>query len=372
MLINIKRNLLNIPGITSKKKLVVFESDDWGSIRMPSRSVYDSLQKQNLNPELDPYLKYDSLASAEDMEALFEVLQSVRDKNNNPAIITANAVTGNPNFEKIKNNNFENYYWESFTTTWQKYSHCHGVENTWNEGQQEKLIRFQCHGREHLNVDQWMKNLQNNDQILRKAFDLEMISISSQPSHLRFGYMEGLDYFSIEEQQNKKIILEEALSEFQNYFGFKSKSFIANCYIWDDFMEKVLADYGVQYIQGISNQIKPELEKNGQHLHTYKRHFMGQKNKFNQRYLIRNAFFEPSLVPDIDWVSDCLKRINIAFRWGKPAIIGSHRLNFIGAIHEDNRTKNLASFKILLEEITKRWPEVEFCSSDEIFKRIEL
>ena len=93
---------------------------------------------------------------------------------------------------------------------------------------------------------------------------------------------------------------------------------------------------------------------------------MGQKNKFGQQYLIRNAFFEPSIEPSKDWVTDCLSRINIAFRWKKPAIIGCHRLNFIGAIHEENRTNNLAQFKILLQEIVKRWPEVEFSTSDQV------
>ena len=371
MLSFIKKNLINIPGVRSAKKIVVFESDDWGSIRMPSKKVFNSLHVQNLSPENDPYLKYDSLASRYDMEALFEVLQSVKDKHNNPAILTANAVMGNPNFEKIKKDNYQSYHWEPFTKTWEHYPHCHGVEEIWNSGQQENLIHFQCHGREHLNVDQWMKSLRNNDKMLKKAFDLEMISISSQPTGLRYDYMEGLDYFSYEEQQNKKNILDEALTEFYIYFGFKSKSFIANCYIWDDFVEKVIAENDVQFIQGISNQIKPVLNNN-HHGHEYRRHFMGEKNKFGQKYLIRNAFFEPSLEPNIDWVDDCLSRIKIAFRWGKPAIIGVHRLNFIGAIYEENRTKNLASFKRLLKEITKRWPEVEFCTSDELFKRIEL
>jgi hypothetical protein len=366
MLSTFKKNLINIPGWRTNRKIIVIESDDWGSIRMPSKKVFNSLQRQNLYPENDPYLKYDSLATDIDMHALYEVLNSVKDKNNAPAILTANAVMGNPDFNKIKASNFQEYFWEPFTKTWANYSHCQGVEKLWKEGQQEKLLRFQCHGREHLNVDQWIKSLQNNDKMLRKAFDLEMISISSQPTGLRFGYMEGLDYFSSEEQQSKKIILEEALTEFHNYFGFKSKSFIANCYIWDDFIEKVLADNDVQFIQGISNQIKPELAKNGQHTHTYKWHFMGQKNKLGQQYLIRNAFFEPSLEPDKDWVTDCLKRINIAFRWGKPAIIGSHRLNFIGAIHEENRTKNLMLLKTLLKEIIKNWPDVEFSTSDKV------
>ena len=365
MLKSIVRNLANLPGWRTNRKIVVFESDDWGSIRMPSKNIFKKLHNQNFCPEDDPYLKYDSLASAKDMQALFEVLNSVKDKNNKPAMLTANAVMGNPDFIKIKENNFQEYFWEPFTTTWQKYPHCKDVEKLWKQGQEENLIRFQCHGREHINVDQWMKSLQKNDPLVRKAFEIEMISISSQPSHLRFGYMEGLDFFSEVERQNKKVILEEALAHFNDYFGYKSKSFIANCYIWDDFVEKVLADNGVQFIQGISNQIKPVLQNN-QHSHEYKRHFMGQKNKFGQQYLIRNAFFEPSIEPSKDWVTDCLSRINIAFRWKKPAIIGCHRLNFIGAIHEENRTNNLAQFKILLQEIVKRWPEVEFSTSDQV------
>ncbi|AWG23047.1 hypothetical protein FFWV33_16710 [Flavobacterium faecale] len=366
---NLRRNLLNIPGARSKKKIIVFESDDWGSIRMPSRKVFEKIKKENLAPEEDPYLKYDTLASVDDFNALFETLKSVRDKNNNHPIITANAVMGNPDFEKIEQHNFESYFWEPFTTTWQKYPHCAGVETAWNYGQENEFLKFQCHGREHLNVDQWMLSLQKGDKLVRKAFNNQMISISSQPSSLKFNYMEGLDFFSISEKKNKKKVVTEALLEFKNYFGFDSKSFIANCYIWDESIEEVLANLGVLYLQGMANQVIPVLNKNT-HSYHYKKHYLGQKNKFGQQYLVRNAFFEPSLMPYTEWVSDCLQRINIAFRWNKPAIIGIHRLNFIGSIHEENRTKNLKMFKQLLKEIIKRWPDVEFRSSDQVLNEM--
>lgn len=366
---NLRRNLLNVPGPRTTKKIIVFESDDWGSIRMPSQKIFEKLKKEHLKPESDPYLKYDTLASTDDFSALFDTLKIVRDKNNNNPIITANAVMGNPDFEKIEKHNFETYFWEPFTTTWQKYPHCTTVETAWNYGQEEGLLKFQCHGREHLNVDQWMLSLQNGDKLVRKAFDNQMISISSQPSNLRFNYMEGLDFFSLKEKENKKIIVSEALAHFKNYFGFDSKSFIANCYIWDESTEKTLADLGVLYLQGMANQIIPVLNKNI-HSHRYKKHYLGQKNKFGQQYLIRNAFFEPTLVPNTDSVAECLQRINIAFRWNKPAIIGIHRLNFIGSIHEENRTKNLKNFGLLLKEIIKRWPDVEFRSSDQILNEI--
>jgi hypothetical protein len=61
-----------------------------------------------------------------------------------------------------------------------------------------------------------------------------------------------------------------------------------------------------------------------------------------------------------------LNRIETAFRYYKPAIISSHRVNFIGAIVPDNRNKNLMLLKQLLFEIVKKWPDVEFMSSDQL------
>ena len=37
---NIFHNLLSIPGWRTNRHIVVIESDDWGSIRMPSKEVY--------------------------------------------------------------------------------------------------------------------------------------------------------------------------------------------------------------------------------------------------------------------------------------------------------------------------------------------
>lgn len=56
----------------------------------------------------------------------------------------------------------------------------------------------------------------------------------------------------------------------------------------------------------------------------------------------------------------------MAFRWNKAAIISTHRINFIGLIDNRNREKNLKLFKILLSEIVKRWPDVEFITSEQL------
>lgn len=366
MLSTFKRYLQNLPGKRTNRKLVVIESDDWGSIRMPNKDTFKYLQNIGAKPEKDPYLRYDSLASESDLEALFEVLISVKDSHGNYAKLTANCVMANPNFDKIKKDNFETYHYQHFQDTLKSYPQHQNAFNLWKEGIKENVFRPQCHGREHLNVHQWMKGLRDNDYWLHKAFDNEMISVSSMPSKMKFGYMEGLDYFSDEERLLKRAIIKAGLDMFEATFGFKSKSFIANCYIWDESAEEELHNQGVKYLQGIMSQIIPQINVEKTHSHRYKKHYFGQKNKFNQRYLVRNVFFEPSLYPNVNYIDECLKRIEIAFRSKKPAIIGSHRLNYIGFIDEKNRTKNLQLLKNLLSQILKKWPDVEFVSTDEL------
>lgn len=105
------------PAGTSNRKIVIIESDDWGSIRMPSREVYDRLLNKGIRVDNDPYNRFDALATKEDLEALFEVLCSVKDKNGRNAVLTANAVTANPDFEKIRASGFTEYHYKPFTET---------------------------------------------------------------------------------------------------------------------------------------------------------------------------------------------------------------------------------------------------------------
>ena len=61
-----------------------------------------------------------------------------------------------------------------------------------------------------------------------------------------------------------------------------------------------------------------------------------------------------------------MKEISTAFFWKKPAIISSHRVNYIGSINPKNRDKNLSLLQDLLGKNSQSWPEVEFMSTDEL------
>jgi len=361
--------LQNLPGIKTNRKIVVIESDDWGSIRMPSRKVYDQLFKKGYKVDLDPYMKYDCMANSNDLEALFEVLSSVQDKNGRNAIITANTIMANPDFEKIKNSEFTSYYFEHFTKTLERYGYNKAFE-MWKEGIQNKLFYPQFHGREHLNVFKWIQALSNGEKAVREAFDHGMISISLANPQMHFDYMEALDFYSIEEMFLISNIIEEGLEMFKSTFGFSSRSFIACCFVWDQSVEKVLSEFGVKFLQGVSQQLVPQIEQHKGH-YRKKLHYLGQRNHFNQIYMIRNAYFSPSSREVKDDIGYCLKRMGISFSMRKPVIISSHRLNFVGGIEVSNRDNNLKLFKQLLKLIIKKWPDVEFLTSDELGEQID-
>ena len=360
----ITHNLLNIPGWRTKSHILVIESDDWGSIRMPSKKVYDELLSYGLHVNRDPYCCYDNLATVDDLTALYEVLQSVKDKNGRNAVLTANAVVANPVFHKIKESGYTEYYYEPFTETLKRNPSHEGVYEMWKQGIDAGVFHPQFHGREHLNVKKWLKVLQSGEEATCLAFEKGTFGLTSTvaPS-ITTNYMGAFDSCEPDDLSFYKDSITEGLRMFKELFGYNSESFIATTYTWSPKIEPFLMDNGVKYLQGMIHQRVPV---DGGNSFTYKKNnFTGRKSDAGLTYVTRNCFFEPSQLT-IDSVSDCLRRIAIAFRWGKPAVIGAHRVNFIGNIVESNRKNNLKALATLLKQVVNKYPDVEFMSTDEL------
>lgn len=356
---SIVNNLVNLPGWRTKRKIIVIESDDWGSIRMPSKEVYSKFILRGFDIAGSAYNRIDTLESNEDLNRLFDVLHSNQSTKRSSPVITANCVVGNPDFQKIRQSDFKNYYFEPVTETLKRYPNREHVESLWKKGHSAGIFHPQFHSREHVNVVRWLEALQKRTPEILFTFD----SGTTFSGDGDYNFMEVLDYNTPDDLLKMKESLTEGLNLFEKIFGYRSRSFIPPCYTWDSNVEEILKIEGVMYIQGIITQLVPTGSFGN---YNRKIHFLGKKNKFGQYFLIRNAFFEPSLTRSSDPVGDCLRRINIAFRWNKPAIIGSHRINFIGSLDEKNRKNSLKLFDNLLKRIFELWPEVEFMTSDQL------
>lgn len=360
----ITQNIRNFQGWNTKRKIVVIESDDWGTIRMPSKEVYNTLLKSGIRVDKCEYNRYDSLASEEDLSALFEMLTQFKDINGKSPVITANTIVANPDFNKIKASGFSEYHYELFTETLERYPNHSNSFLLWKQGIQEGIFVPQFHGREHVNIHRWMSALQGNLPETRLAFELELFGISTHiTSEKRRSYLAALDLDSISELENQKMILVDGLNQFEKIFGYRSLSFIATNHIWNSAIESKIAKSSIKYIQGSSSQYQPQGNNN-----PYKiiRHQLGEKNDSGQIYLTRNCSFEPSMHKNKNIVQYCIDDMTSAFRWNKPAIISAHRLNFIGSIVQENRTENLKLFSELIRIAQDKWPQIEFMSSDQL------
>ncbi|MCA6423946.1 MAG: hypothetical protein IM568_14195 [Flavobacterium sp.] len=360
-LINLKSYLdatkINVSGKTVNRKLVILESDDWGAIRTPSKEIVNYFEKSKIDVSKSIY-KNDALESQTDLELLFDVLHKHKGSDGQPAIMTANAIMANPDFKKIKESDFQNYFWEPFYTTFQHYPEHQNNLSLWKKGMELGVFQPQFHGREHVNIHRWMSALKGNSERVRELFDFG----TTFSGIADYSFMESFDWNSPEEVETHKKILAEGLAVFETTFGFASKSFIAPCYTLDSKLNSFLASQGIEWMQGTRSQLQPTGTFNR---YTLIRHSFGQENN-GLRYNVRNCFFEPSMLPSKNWVDSCLAQIQTAFLFSKPAVICSHRINYIGFINHKNRDRGLHDLNALLKAIVTKWPDVRFITTDQL------
>lgn len=357
-----KLNIKNILGSRTDRKIVVFSVDDYGNVRLDSKKARDNMYEQGLKP-FSGFDYYDSLENEEDLLSLYETLDSVKDKNNNPAVFTAFAISANIDFEKMKDTGYTEYYYESLPVTFSKLKGYENVWKLWKEGIDKKLLVPEFHGREHFNLKFFNESLNKKNSEVLISLQNRSFSCISRTGYPTISYTAELDFVEFKENDYLKLILEDGLNVFEKVFGFRAVHFNAcGSQGYNRTVEHVLAKGGIKFID--SNRVKNEHQGSGKYKKIF--HYTGKKNKLGQTYLVRNCVFEPTEERGIDWVSFCLKQIEIAFKWKQPANISSHRLNFCGHIDPANRKTGLTSLKKLLVEIVKKWPDVEFMTSREL------
>ena len=333
---------------------------------MPSHEVFYRLKSAGINLESDDYARYnlnDTLAGKSDLESLFEILSRYKDSNHNPAVITAMSLVANPDFEKIKDDGYNKYYYEPFTRTLEKYYGTSDVFTLWMEGIRNNIFVPQFHGREHLNVTLWMNMLRTGDRNTLMAFDEKFWGFA--PIVMNGLVMENQAAFQlndISDLENHKQVIIEGLELFEKTFGYRASYFVPPNGPINNSLNEVLKKNGIKF----RSTAKIQNEPIGNSKFRKVLHWLGQKDNYGIVYITRNCFLEPAGNSWKDWVDSCLKEVSNAFHWQKPAIISSHRVNYIGSLNTANRATGLKNLNKLLSSIIRKWPEVEFMTTDRL------
>lgn len=356
-------NVKNSLGWKSSRKLVLFAVDDYGNVRRRSKRV-------ELPPKgCDRFDVFDTLETREDLEALVDTLTAVKDKVGNSAVFTAYALACNPDFDAIEESGFEHYHSENLPRTFEKLSAdqpnaYQGTWSLWKKCMEENLLSAQFHGREHFNLNLISAKLRNRDEDLLNSLRQRSLVALDDSAYKQKGWTASFSFWQKDELNQHQQTLAKGIDAFESVFGYRATAFTPPARQFHPALYPVIQKAGIKAID------RPFIYKQHEGLgkYTWKWERTRMDQKVNLIKLVRNVVFEPT-VDNVDQVGRAMEQIETAFRWKKPAIISSHRVNFCGHIDPKNRAKGLASLRKLLHGITSRWPDVEFIG---IGKLVEL
>ncbi len=299
-----------------KEPVVVFESDDWG------------LQRKACADLLQPYGEpsewaYEQTESEADLEKLYNVLENHKDEDGRHPCFTANFVTANPDFEKIRQGGFAEYYDISINNQNEK------LKSKWIEGMDRGVFHPQYHARSHFWAPAWLKDLRENVAGARDLFDQNCNGGLSLLKHEGWRYHSEYIFWKSAEQMKKTQLLDwlsMGLSFFQDCFGFASLSTIAPNYIFTPATAGAWLDKGIKIVQGAGYRIDrgPNGEKR------IRSHVLGERLSGNLLSMIRNVKFDPRPQRPQHGFENTFAWIKKIMPHNIPIIIDTHRINYVG------------------------------------------
>lgn len=353
--------LLNLISWKSNKKILVFLADDYGA----ELNNYKHFAGLSLRTEIDGenrFSKFDGIALRDDLTALFDVLKKHQNTNGKSAVFTAVSSMANVDLEKFKSTS------EYAITPIKDYLNSveSGLFKIWEEGMQANVFVPELHGREHLNASRFLRLIESNAE-LADFFNIYRSFPVLKPVEGIRDYLKAYDFDAQSELVEQEKIIVHSISIFENSFGRKPSLFVAPGLISHKSLNQVLVANGVLAI----DKARKSREPKGQGKYGTSFNYTG-KTLVNGKLkvLSRNIMFEPNATKSTDWAAKAAKQVDQCFASNVPAIVSTHRVNYVGAIDENNRKEGLSALDSFLSHVVKNHPDVEFMSASELIQEM--
>ncbi|RJO60138.1 hypothetical protein C4544_06140 [candidate division WS5 bacterium] len=336
------------------KKIVVFESDDWGRVGMRDMEAFERLKAKGYSQLGQSDWDYCSLEMPEDLEALYSVLCRHSDSFGLPPIFTCNFIVANPDYEKIMKSGFREFYTldlsQGFPDLWKNREQ---LIDKYRKGVALGLIYPGYHGLCHFLYERWLRALQDREPDVMDCLEEHISYIPSMRSNA-FSYeylanVNPISFLSLNAQEDR---IKKGVEAFERIFGFPPVVTIAPRYAWNTDTEKVWYKYGIRYISAGSSQAGGGGSPG---------HRLGERNQCGMIYLIRNVSFEARRE---DACEDAFTEVDFLFRTQQPVILETHSINYLTSI-KNFREESLKKLDQLLYLIEKKYPEIVYLSSQQ-------
>jgi hypothetical protein len=269
-----------------------------------------------------------------------------------------NVILANPDYDKIRQSGFSDFVYMDAPSSYI----CQSGEDLvpiLRQAESEGVAEIQLHGREHVNSWLWLRDLREGHPSALAAFRHRYYAIrrgNTRPTT----YLTANWATNAQHLDDIKTSIREGIVIFEHLFGKPPTSFTPCNYAFPSELEHYTKSLGITQIQTQRGYLQPSPETGS---YRKRRPFLGQRSRSGQWLSVRNVAFEPFDSPNIDVVPRTLRMISRAFKAGNPAIVCTHRANYVSTVSSKNRDRALRQLQALLSGCLKQWPDIEFISS---------
>lgn len=345
------RRLFAGGGFFFDRPLVLLHSDDWGRVGVRDSEGFADLQANGIALGENPYDFY-SLETAEDVNALRELLQRHSDSIGRSPCVVMNFVLANIDFERCLRDDSSQLHFRLLKN---------GLPENWNrpllleayrEGIGDGVFYPALHGLSHF-CQRAVERVTNDElrrELLRTLWKAGTPYIYWRMPWIGYEYWSPHSGFlSAAEQDN---LIDKGVEAFMDLFGVRPASACAPGYRANRSTHSAWGRNGVRVAQNGSGCWQPP------HI-----------DEFGILHLHRNVDFEPAVHMDFS-VEHCLTQCEESFARRLPAVISVHSINFHSSLR-GFRGASLQALDELLCALEARHPDLLYVNDEDMSEIVE-
>jgi hypothetical protein len=304
-------------------KAVVIESDDWGLCAWSTDAHAFRVLADTPVYRHPAGRRYggSTLESAEDMAALRAILEGSVPEGAIPPVLQANTVMASPDYDRLRPPMFEAEVlpltdFPATPARWRR----PGLDRALHGAIDAGVWWPELHGLHHLPEAAWLRGLRRGESDARRAFEQQSMVCSAVETGGEYGAAEPLDL------RRRNLAL--AVEKFRATFGRAPASFCPPDYHWDDALDRDAETLGLRIFQGVAESAGARVPRFRRLFHRFRwPHFEGARFVLPPRIAFEPLTAEgPSEALGVDrtW-----RAVQEAWGRGQPAVVSSHRMNFV-------------------------------------------
>jgi hypothetical protein len=324
-------------------KAVVIESDDWGLCGWsPDAQAHRVLaDTPAFRSRAGHRYGASTLESATDVSAMRELLLSYRGGDGFPPVLQANTIVGAPDYDRLVPPLFECdalpvLFHPRAPSRWQR-------PGLWEEVARARDAGVwwpELHGLHHVPEHAWLDALRRGSDDARRAHE--------QQSAVCEAVEESGEHDPLEPGPDRARRLRLAVAAFRDLFGAEPRSFCPPDYRWDEETEEDAERLGLRIIQGRGEQhgvVWPLVRR----LDMRRR---WPQTSGNRLYMPARIAFEPGVreATAASDLSGVLNRVRAAWSHAQPAVLSTHRANYV-QLDPSRGAERREAFALLLEKL---------------------